>query len=410
MQYKKLALCLIINCCLISTSFAKNLIPNCVNDAFKNGKPTIDFRLRYENAEQDPLEAAKATTLRSTVGFETAELWYSRLALEMVDVSSFFGQHYNPGVPELSKPNYSLINDPRGAGLTVAQLTFTGIPVTNIILGRQYINLDNQRFIGANNFRQYPQTFDAVTFSNTGINNLHIYYAYLAEVNTNISNGRTPSGRHNLNSQLFNIDWSGYQYGNVIGYAYINKDNTNNYNSNTTLGFRITTDPAKHLDFDYTLEFANQNGTHRNPSDYNAYYMLLMLSKTADFFTGIIGTETHSGNAYNDNSVFITPLGSNDNFNGLAQVFTTMPSRGLQDNFISLIAKKSIITINLTYHYFRLNKGPGSQGAGQELDLSTDIKLNEQFTLSMAYAKYNAQNNVAPDTRRIWVMLEANLL
>lgn len=410
MQYRQLATSLVLSCSLITNVYAKDLLPNEFNSAFRNGKPTVDFRLRYENALQDPLQDAKATTLRSTVGFETAELCHTILYVELVDVASFFGQRYNPGVPELAKPTYSTINDPRGAGLTVAQITYNGLDRTLIKLGRQYIQLDNERFVGKNDFRQYPQSFDAGAISSTLIDNLNLYYAFVGEQNTNFSNGRTPNSRHNLTTNLFHVDWSGYQYGNIIAYVYLNKDRTITTNSNSSIGFRIAANAEKFSEFDYTLEFARQHSKFGNPNSYSAYYILAELGKTIDFFTGLIGAETRSGSSTGQNQMFITPLGSNDNFNGLAQVFTTPPSRGLQDNYATLSATHSNVTLNLTYHYFLLNKGPGPKNAGQELDISASLKLNDQMLLSMAYAKYNPKNNVAPKTRRIWVMLAANFL
>jgi hypothetical protein len=410
MQYKQI----IFFCGVILVSancFAKSLVPNDIGNAFKNGKPTIDFRLRYENAEQDPLLDAQATTLRSKIGFETAELCNALIYLEMVDVASFFGQRYNPGVPEIAKPQYSTINDPRGAGVTAAQLNLTGIPNTSIKLGRQYINLDNQRFIGMNDFRQYPQTFDAALISNWSLENLNLFYAYVGEQNTNFSNGRTPNSRHSLTTNLFHIDWNGYQYGNIAVYVYINKDRTITTNSNITMGFRVVGNEAKSvLPFDYTLEFARQHGKYGNPISYQAFYILGELGKTIDWFTATAGVETRSGSSIGPNRMFITPLGSNDNFNGLAQVFTTPPNQGLQDNYATLALRHSDLTVEICYHYFILNKGPGPKSAGQELDIYGALKLNEQLILSAAYAKYNAKNNVAPSTRRIWVMLTANFL
>ncbi len=410
MQYKLIFVSAIFIFSCSQASYGKDLIANAFSDAFKNGTPSIDFRLRYENALQDPLKDSKATTLRTTLGFETADFYHATLEIEMVDVASFFGQKYNPGVSDLNKPTYSLIQDPRGAGLTVAQFSYNGIDKNYIKLGRQYIQLDNERFIGKNDLRQYPQSFDAFGISNNMLGSLSLYYAYLTVQNTNISNGRSANGRHSLDSQIFHVDWSGYQYGNIVGYVYLNKDRTITTNSNTTFGFRVTANQTETKEFDYTLEFARQQSKFDNPVKYTAHYMLLSAAKTVEMFTGTIATEMHSGSANGANMVFITPMGSNDNFNGLAQVFTTPPNRGLQDSYATLSATHNDITLAVTYHYFALNKGPGSKRAGQELDISAQLALNEQMVLSAVFAKYDPQNNVAPKTRRIWIMLNANLL
>lgn len=399
--------------CFISisnASHAATLLPNVLTNAFKDGHPSLDFRLRYENALQTNLQDAQATTLRSAVGYETAEFYCSTISLQMVDVASFFGQRYNPGVSDLSKPNYSLIADPRGAGLTEGKYVFKGIEKNVFVLGRQFINLDNQRFIGQNDFRQFPQSFDALSLTNTMFESVKFYYAYITFVNTNNANGRSVNGRRNLNTQLFNLDWNGYRYGNIVAYLYLNKDNTILTNSNSTIGFRISATQDQTDNFAYTLEFASQSSRFNNPIDYTAHYIHCEFGQTIEWFTGILGVEDFSGSSYGSNQNFITPLGSVNNFNGLAEAFPPFPNRGLQDYYATFRGTYKSFSLAVTAHFFLLDKGPGSRRAGQELDISADVKLNDQIALNIAYAKYVPMNSVAVKTRRFWAMITANLL
>lgn len=382
-----------------------------IGNAFKAGSPEVAFRLRYENAKQQDLLDANATTLRSTLGYETAEVYRSTIKLELVDVASFFGQDYNPGVSDLSKPEYSLINDPRGAGLTEAKLIFNWLSQNTIIFGRQYIQLDNERFIGKNDYRQYPQSFDALSWHNSMLDGVDMYLAYLTYVNTNTANGRSDGGRRQLRTTLINLDWHGNPLGNLVGYAYINNDHSTYTNSNTTVGVRFSAPrPEADQEYSYIFEYALQHARGNNPINYKANYVLCNLSRKIDWVKLTFGYELLSGNADAQNKVFITPLGSVDNFDGLAEVFTTLPSRGLQDIYATFGVNYSIIDFAMTYHYFRLDKGPGSKNAGQELDITAQIKINEQLYFNAGYAKYNQKNQVAPSTQRIWLMLTAHLL
>lgn len=391
--------------------YAKCLVPKPITDAFRNGSPELAFRFRQEDSKQAGLQAGNASTLRTTVGFETAEFYHSVFKVELVDVAHFFGLHYNPGVSDLLRPQYTLIPDPPGAGITEAKLTYTGLARNEITFGHQYINLDNQRFIGANDFRQYPQSFDALSINNTWFDCLELFYAYLIAVNTNNSNGRALAGQRQLSSNLVNVDWTGTKFG-IGGYIYFNCDHTVNTNSNITFGLRLLS--PEDLDatngYAFLFEVARQRSRFNNPVSYTAYYMHCYLSKTLDFVTGLIGLERLSGNSYAPNKVFITPMGSVDNFNGMAQVFTTPPSRGLQDYYATLSGTTHDITAGITYHLFLLDKGPGSRLAGNEFDIFADFKVTNQIDFSIAYANYTAQNNVAPNTRRFWVMITANLL
>lgn len=395
---------------LASTLSAPTLADGNIGDAFKNGSPALNFRLRYENAKQQGLKDANATTLRSTLGFETADFYKTIFNIELVDVSHLFGLHYNPGVSDLSLPQYSLIADPPGAGITEMKLSYTGFAKNIIILGRQYIQLDNERFIGKNDFRQYPQSFDAISLNNTMLNNIDFYYAYILYVNTNYSNGRAIQGRRQLSTNIINIDWTEDRFGKIGGYIYLNNDKNVNTNSNATLGASIRSpiDLTATDGYAYYLEAALQKAKFNNPIQYTAHYAHCYLAKTIEIFTATLGYELLSGNAHDTNKAFITPLGSVDNFNGDAEAFTNTPARGLQDTYASLVSTTHNINVGITYHFFRLDKGPGSKSAGQEFDIYANFGITDRIALNLGYAKYYAQNNVALSTQRCWLMLTAN--
>lgn len=412
MQFNKVLFFFIAMALCVSNCYARCILPAEITNAFKNGSPELDFRIRQENSKQQGLLDASATTLRTTVGFETAEFYQAIFKVELIDVAHFFGLHYNPGVSDMFLPQYTLIPDPPGAGITEIKLTYNGLTQNIFTLGRQYINLDNQRFIGSNNFRQFPQSFDAISWSNTMIKNLELFYAFVLAVNTNNANGRAAEGKHQLATNLFNIDWTGFKYGGLGAYLYLNNDHTQNTNSNITFGIRLTSpeDLAECDYFAYWFEVAWQKSQFNNPVAYNASYMHFFVSKTKDFLTGKLGFERLSGNAYAPNKVFITPLGSVDEFNGMAEAFTTPPARGLNDIYANLSGTTHDITIGLAYHFFLLDRGPGSRLAGQEFDIYGDFKVTNQIDFWIGYATYHAQNNAALSANRFWVMITANLL
>jgi hypothetical protein len=401
-----------VSVCFAANCLAGDRITQNISRAFKDGSAELAFRPRYENSKQQGLLDAKATTLRTTVGYETAELYQSTFKVELVDVANFFGLHYNPGVSDLSLPQYTLIADPSGAGITEAKIAFNGLERSVITVGRQYIQLNNERFIGKNDFRQYPQSFDAISLDSTYFPDFEFYYAYVFYVNTNNANGRAIDGRHRLSTNLINIDWTAYKFGTLGGYIYFNDDHTVNTDSNVTLGIRLAS--SSNLEetdnYSYYFEVARQQARFNNPNNYIDYYVHCILSKTISIFTGTLGYENLGGKSSGTNRAFITPLGSVDNFNGMAEAFTTTPSRGLQDAYATISGTNSDITIGATYHFFRLDKGPGPKNAGQEVDVFADFILTTQLDFYVGYAKYNAKNNVEPSTRRFWIMLVANLL
>lgn len=397
---------------IASNSHAESNVLNNFNNAIKNGAPEFTLRPRYENAEQQGLLDSRATTMRTTVGYESADFYHTIAKVELVDVANFFGVHYNPGVSDLNKPQYTVINDPSGAGITEAKISYSGWTNNLITFGRQYIQLDNERFIGKNDLRQYPQSFDALSFNSTFIPNMDFYYAYVWYVNTNNANGRAAEGRRQLSTNLLNVAWDTLKYGKVYGYVYFNDDHAVSTNSNITFGARLAspTNLEETDNYAYAIEIARQQARFNNPNAYVAYYLDCNISKTIDILTFTAGIERLSGSAQGNNKAFITPLGSVDDFSGLAQVFTTTPARGLQDVYGIIDATYKDLYGAITYHYFRFDKGPGAKTTGNEVDISAGVKINEHFDLSVVYAKYNARNSLTSTTRRFWVMLTANLI
>lgn len=405
-----------IICCLfglIMTNIAQANYQTANNfmQAVKDGSAELAFRPRYENSKQQGLLNAQATTLRTTVGYETADFYQSTFKVELVDVANFFGIHYNPNVSDLSLPQYTTIADPSGAGITEAKLIYNGFNQNEIVLGRQYIQLDNERFIGKNDHRQYPQSFDAISLNNTYFKNLDIFYAFVFYVNTNNANGRALDARHRLTTNLFNVDWTNEKFGTISGYVYFNDDHTTNINSTTTFGMHINSpaDLTQTDNYAYYLEIARQQSKFNNPNNYTAYYVHCILSKTIKIFTASLGYE-NLGGKYITNHVFNTPLGSVDNFDGYAEAFTTPPTGGLQDAYLMLNFTYLKLTGGITWHYFRLDNAPSSKSAGSELDLYANVTLTRQIDLNICYAKYNAKHAVAPSTRRFWIMLVGNFL
>ena len=147
--------------------------------ALKQGKPSLDFRLRHEETKQETLTSAQASTMRSVLGYQSASFYQHALSLEMINVSNFLGQHYNPNVDPLKKPGLTTINDPKGTGITNANITSEYFFNTEITLGRQYITINNSRMVGNDEFRQFPTSFDALTIKNNSLEDCEIFTVLL---------------------------------------------------------------------------------------------------------------------------------------------------------------------------------------------------------------------------------------
>lgn len=403
-----------IICCVCISINGNANADTCLSDitnAFKNGTPNLEFRFRYENLKQQNLKDSNAITLRSVIGFQTASLKSTALNLELTDVASFGGMHYNPGPGNFfNKAQYSLIPDASGAGVTQAKLIFNGIKSNTLALGRQYIQLDNERFVGKVNWRQYPQSFDAFSIKNSYISNLEFFYAYVAQVDTTYGNNQNiPNYRRSLTTQFIHGTFSAIKYANIVGYIYINHDHNVAINSNTVYGARVTSKENENA-LDYVTEYALQTGIGNNPSRYTAHYVHAKIGKSISNFSGSLAFEILSGNATLPNQYLITPYASKHNFNGYAGVFNRIPNQGLQDYFATIAYKYKIFKATAIFHYFLLDKSLVSKRAGQELDLTLDITVAKQLAINIGYANYVRSVYAAPSTKDIWIMFTADLI
>ena len=375
-----------------------------LRDAFLNGKTQVQLRPRYSHADQEDLNKGRAFTLRTKVFYESDKFYDVKFGIELVDVSSFFGQKYNPDVDGLRKTEYAIIRDPKGTELRELYVKYKGAMETEVIIGRQYLNYDNERFISKVDFRQIPQSFDAVTINNNAIEYLNLSYSFATHINTTDGNERSNEGQRTLRTHIARASWSGFYYGKLIGYLYTNRDKDVDANSNMTIGFRAEADDyfKEVVGFDYGFDIAKQYSKFNNPNNYSNSYFGAHITKTVDMINFHMGYEHIGGDEINTNQAFSFPLGNYHNFNGLADVFVTTPNQGLEDWYAGAsINMQDQYDIGFSYHYFCFANGSPTR-AGQELDIVFNMKLSDEITLKTAYGHFTPKNNSGLKTKRFW--------
>ncbi len=391
-----------------STKKRKNLHPKKQSRGIFNGwHAWLDFRLRHERVDVaiPNLMDAYGTTLRTRVGFETGELYYLQGLLEIDNVSILGPQHFNSGGgTSPSKTQFATITDPRATEINQAYINFTGVPKTLIRVGRQRINLDNQRFVGGVEFRQNEQTFDGVSGMIKAIKSTKIFYAYVWQVNRIFGpNAIPPFNKFISQSQFININFSKFKGTHIIPYVYLIDDKNAALTSNKTYGLRLTGDLVVHgpLRFIYTAEYAYQTNGFNNPARYSEKYYHLVGGATIKWITGKIGYEVLGGNGTN---AFQTPYATLHKFNGWADVFLITPSTGLQDFYGSLemkLKKLGGIKFITTFHSF--HSQINSIHFGNEIDVGIFKRLFKHFGVSVEYANFHSHSALTPNVQKIWL-------
>jgi len=304
--------------------------------------PLADARLRYEHVEQDGLpQDSDAVTVRLRTGVQaTLGSWSALVQAQgnLAILPDYFDGLHGPAT---LRP---LIADPDSVAIYRAQLRYTtsGAAIT---AGRQVIQLDDERFVGAAQIRNNGQTFDAVRAELTPVKGLKADVSYIWSVRT--VNGIEGRGARPTaiggDTVLAKLGWDS-PVGKLTGFAYlIDEDEVavQNYRlSSQTYGGRLAgTRAIGTAKLAYQLSYARQSDYHRNPNRYAANYWLADLSldlngpKLGGGYEVLgAGSGASAGNAY---ASFQTPLSSVFKFQGWADKFTTTPADGIRDAYAS---------------------------------------------------------------------------
>jgi hypothetical protein len=375
-------------------------------------KPLVDARLRYESVDQVPLvKDASAVTARIRAGVEakTGSFAFLVEAEGMLAIS----EKYNSGVN--GKTLYPVVADPQNVELNRAQIQFTGLPNTVVTLGRQRINLDDQRFVGSVGWRQNEQTFDAARIEWSGIKDVKadVTYAWNDRTIWGIDGFGARQQAIGGDNVFANLSYK-HKYATLTAFAYLVDQDEAVVQafrlSSKTLGARAAgaVPLSKAVKFSYAISYARQSDYHNNPNNYSADYFLGELGLEAKGFKLLGGFEQLGA----DNGVvltsFQTPLATLHKFNGWADKFLTTPANGLEDAYATLSYTKPKVgpfdTLGLTATYHIYGSDRLNLDYGNEVNLQLAAKM-KKYNFIIKYADYNAKA-FASDTKKFWASVE----
>ncbi len=411
MFVRKLIASCLASTALISPAFGDdkpaNESENALVKAIKGGKPIIDVRYRFEWKEQDGfLENAYANTVRTRLGFETGEIFHFKFLAEFENVFNIGDDHFNSTTNGLTM--FPVIADPDVTEVNRAQVTFTGIEKTPITVGRQRFNLNNHRFVGAVDFRQNQQTFDAVRLSSGIIDNFNVDYLYIDNVHR-IFGDDHPMGEFESNSHIISAGYNAGEFGTIKGYGVLLDLKNAPALSSATWGVRYENKISLNKEPDISIgvvgEYASQKDYAANPNEYSEDYIHgeATLKMSSFFLTG--GYEQLGGNG---TASFSTPLATLHKFQGFADVFLATPAAGVEDFYGTIgYAWKfppavDAVKIFVTYHEFESELG--DTDFGHEIDAGLNIKFKKHWVFEVKGAAYDGEG-VFADREIFWTSL-----
>ena len=379
-------------------------------EMIKEGRAYLNFRYRFEHVDQDGvLNKAKASTLRSRLGFDTAEFAGFSAKLEIEDISEIGSDSYNNTIN--AKSDYAVVADPDGTEVNQAYLTFSGISDTKIRGGREAINLDNLRFIGDVGWRQNNQTYDGVNLTNTTIEDIKFFYSFVGNVNR-IFGDDSDNGDLDTSLNLFNIAYTGIPGAKLVTYVYLLdvEDVPGLSTSNVGISLVGKVSGSDSIDILYDFEFAHQEDYEDNPLEFDAKYWRASLGAKVEGISLVAGFESLGSDQ--GNIGFSTPFATLHKWNGWADKFLSTPDSGLEDTFVKASYVQKDISENIdklvfaaVYHYFSADEG--SDKYGTEWDFNFVVNFLKNYSAGVKYAVYNA-DNFATDTEKLIFTLTSN--
>lgn len=385
---------------------------------FSNAKWSGEIRPRYESVDDQSTasgSAADALTVRAMLGLEAQLLGINGLSgkVEGTTVQSIGGEHYYSVTNSRSSTEYDTIADPVQSRITQAYLNYK-LGKTTAKVGRQIINIDNQRFVGSVDWRQMPQVFDAALISDNTIEALSLTGAYVWGRDLAINNNPTSK----TDSLILNGSYKVSDMLKITAYDYMISSASDTIGASLTgivslLGAKV----------DYRIEYASQGNASRDtdnlPANQNiqadAYYYNLDLKADINGLIAGAGYEFLSGTTTTDGKTkFQTPLATLHAFNGWADKFLTTPTGGLKDTSVTLgYAAANLGKAMVVYHDFATDVAmSGKSNLGSEWDLLYTNAIPGVKGLSgLVKGAFYRAGDVNPtttyaDTDKVWLQLD----
>jgi len=366
----------------------------------KSNKGTFygDFRLRYETVSQDnPLEDADALTLRSRLGFKTANYQGFSGQIEVENSTSIIDDFSVPP-SGVRTGEFSVIADPEGTEIDQAFVQYSS-DIFTAKIGRQVITLDGHRFVGHVGWRQDRQTFDAAVVTFKPAKDFIINASYLDKRN------RIFSEDADIDSQdtIFNTSYN-TTAGKLVAYAYLLEVDNGTDNSLDTYGVSfVGSQKVGDSKLLYTAEYATQDN-----NDFDTNYVFLEGGAVVSGITAKLGYEVlGSDDGLNG---FATPLATLHKFNGWSDQFLATPNQGLEDLYLSFSGKLGKGKWVVAYHDFSSDETlGGADDLGDEINILFTQKFSDIFSGGIKFASYSAGDSAfgKVDGDKFWLWATA---
>ena len=367
-------------------------------DALRDGTPAVTFRYRYEFVSDDTFALdAHASTLRTTLGYETAPYRGVSLLLEAENVRPVGNDLYdNRGSAHRHNGRFDrpVVADPGVTQINQAALRLATDGGTLVTLGRQEILLDDQRFVGPVGWRQNQQSFDAARIETDALPRGRFNYALVLNAH------RITGAIDPLTGHLLHASFGTRGADALIVYAHALDYERDRRRSTATVGAEVT--GRRSLGdrgfLVYEVEAARQGDAFDNPASVDAGYVHVAAGAGYRGVTLRAGWERLGGSPARGQ--FNTPLATLHPFNGWADKFLATPAHGLDDRYVRAVGDSGRVQWTVAYHDFGAAAGDARYGRELDLELLYHTPWRQQIAITVA--RYDAEAH-SSDTTKVMV-------
>ena len=363
----------------------------------------FETRLRSETVDQQGfIDQAHALTLRARLGWRSPTMHDLQLLVEGEGVAVLDDRYSAPSDPVPGRP---AVADGETLELNRAQVRWTGLPGTELTVGRQRLIVGNSRFVGNVGWRQNEQTFDAVRLATMALKPVTLTWVFADRVQRPLGHEHAQGvWRGDIHLLQAEADTPVGRLG-AFGLA-IDLDNAA-AQSSTTVGARLAGSRAVAEDLSLTWagEYAVQSDNGANPADYALDFQAAAVGVQTRRWSAGLGYERFDGDGV---SGFQTPLGTGHGFLGWSDVITTTPAFGVRDLFlrghVGVPAWGRTVRLAAEAHVF--HDADGAFDLGRELDLSAAAPINNHWSVELKAAHFEGGHPAFGDADKGWLTLE----
>jgi len=363
----------------------------------------FETRLRSETVDQQGFtDQAHALTLRTRLGWRSPTAHGLQLLVEGEGIAVLDDRYSAPVDPVPGRP---AVADGETLELNRAQVRWTGLPATELTVGRQRLIVGNSRFVGNVGWRQNEQTFDAVRVTTSALKPLALTWIYSDRVQRPLGHEHA-QGVWRGDIHLLQAE-TDTPVGRLSGFGLaIDLDNAP-LQSSTTIGARLAGSRPMTGDLSLTWagEYAVQSDNGSNPADYSLDFQAAAVGVQTPRWSAGMGYERFDGDGV---SGFQTPLGTGHGFLGWSDVITTTPAFGVRDLFLRghLNMPAWGRTLRLTAEAHAFHDADGAFDLGRELDLSAALPIDPHWSVELKAAHFEDDHPAFGDADKGWLSLE----